>query len=170
MVKVLPHKPRYTYHEYVSAIAKYGSQRKAAAELGVSAKTLKVHLKRGPDWKPAKRHNIIDPITRKFISVAVYEANKLEAAVKNAENREEKAHGRSDVMAHPPPEEAVRVRKKKKRRSECKDGVPAIVKDRTTGRLKRNDECGDDKRDRIASEFLDKQIAAALERTSNKSR
>jgi hypothetical protein len=49
-------------------------------------------MKRGPNWKREVYVPIVDPITRKFISAAVYEANKLEAAVKNAENREEKAH------------------------------------------------------------------------------
>jgi hypothetical protein len=170
MGKGYPNTPRYVYEQYVRMVTEKGSRKAAAVHMGVALSTLNKHMKRGPNWKREVYVPIVDPITRKFISAAVYEANKLEAAVKNAENREEKAHGRSDVMARVPPEEAVRVRKKKKRRSECKDGVPAIVKDRTTGRLKRNDECGDDKRDRIASEFLDKQIAAALERTSNKSR
>jgi hypothetical protein len=127
-------------------------------------------MKRGPNWKREVYVPIVDPITRKFISAAVYEANKLEAAVKNADNREEKAHGRSDVMARVPPEEAVWVRKKKKRPSECKDGVPAIAEDRTTGRFKRNEECDEADTQRRRQALIDEQCRDLDQRDATRKR
>jgi hypothetical protein len=60
-------------------VTEKGSRKAAAVHMGVALSTLNKHMKRGPNWKREVYVPIVDPITRKFISAAVYEANKLEA-------------------------------------------------------------------------------------------